>query len=689
MTEPLDQSFFREQFQGVLQQLVDENFAGALGLLVDVREAGFVNKELDAHIDHLREKPVNSVVETIAWVELVIERLRVFQGDVLRLVDEFSEAEVGLSEAEWQPLESSVSSVASAGFDDFDVLDAISSFDDIEDFDGFDDSDFDFELGDASEVMDFDGSDGDVFGDIEDLEIVDEPLDLQPPERRAEGEKSGGFGAVSDSISDGFDVAEASASEPDERDAKSIDFALIESQAGIGALESSDEAFDFLDDIEDVDKIDFFDDFGEPEETRATWQTEVELAEGDDESNDKVAEEQLPGDVTVGPFSTQPIDDEPDSRIENESASTDDDELDFDFGFENPEQRNQQLNRAGSSGHSDLFDEVDDANFAAEAKVDEADSDGWGQGFDFGFDEESDSEEPLTSVEELQDESSSASLRGLEVTPPSMPAIPRFAQSKGDESPRLDKDETTAPSEHADEVEELRTRASLDDDAFFELAASLAGDSSAMEVSPPEDPKKNSYRGEPLMRDRTSTPLATDTTYEAAQNSVERARQSTPNPFANEEPTGVHNPVMDANSSFVLEEIRPSEVHEDDSAVTALMDEATRLYEGGEFESAHDLLGALMVRDDVSDEARELAAAVDSELERAYQAKLGSLSKSPSLDIDMRDIASMNLDHRFGYLLSQIDGMSSFEDILELSSMSRLETLDVLVEMLGREIICV
>ena len=45
------------------------------------------------------------------------------------------------------------------------------------------------------------------------------------------------------------------------------------------------------------------------------------------------------------------------------------------------------------------------------------------------------------------------------------------------------------------------------------------------------------------------------------------------------------------------------------------------------------------------------------------------------------------LDHRAGFVLSQVDGFLSFEDICDLSGMSRLQTLRTLALLLDREII--
>jgi len=47
----------------------------------------------------------------------------------------------------------------------------------------------------------------------------------------------------------------------------------------------------------------------------------------------------------------------------------------------------------------------------------------------------------------------------------------------------------------------------------------------------------------------------------------------------------------------------------------------------------------------------------------------------------------MPFDHRAGFIVSQVDGSLSFEDICDLSGMTRLETLRTLVQLLEAGVI--
>src|SRR5690554_5747429 len=237
MTKSPNQKFVLEQFQGVLRELEQDEFAGALGVLVDVREAGFVNKELDAHINRLREGSVASIPQLIHWLELMIERLMAFQGDFGQLVGEFSEAEVGLSETEWSSAESISMAVDSEEVDFFGEFDDFESLGDIESFGDFDGEEFDFDLPMVEDIVDYEDIDHDaIFSDIEELEVIDAPGE----QALAVGDDGEGDAPVagqdSGEESDPFwaDFAlEEEAEQSGDDAADRVDFALIESSVSI------------------------------------------------------------------------------------------------------------------------------------------------------------------------------------------------------------------------------------------------------------------------------------------------------------------------------------------------------------------------------------------------------------------------------------------------------------------------
>jgi hypothetical protein len=86
-------------------------------------------------------------------------------------------------------------------------------------------------------------------------------------------------------------------------------------------------------------------------------------------------------------------------------------------------------------------------------------------------------------------------------------------------------------------------------------------------------------------------------------------------------------------------------------------------------------------------QARRYAEASQSRLEVLHVSRLGGLDKVPRLSVAEADIRWLGLDHRAAFLLSRIDGSNSFEELLDLSAMPRLEALKTLVELLDSGVI--
>jgi hypothetical protein len=68
-------------------------------------------------------------------------------------------------------------------------------------------------------------------------------------------------------------------------------------------------------------------------------------------------------------------------------------------------------------------------------------------------------------------------------------------------------------------------------------------------------------------------------------------------------------------------------------------------------------------------------------VERVYLVSLGSSERIPRLMVDPKELRTKALDPRAGFLLSQVDGRTSIEMLLDLGTMPRLETLRLLYEL--------
>lgn len=77
-----------------------------------------------------------------------------------------------------------------------------------------------------------------------------------------------------------------------------------------------------------------------------------------------------------------------------------------------------------------------------------------------------------------------------------------------------------------------------------------------------------------------------------------------------------------------------------------------------------------------------LIAAEHVALCRVFEVHLGAMEQVPLLAVPIGQISTEKLDHRAGFLLSRVDGLLSFEDIFDVSGMSRLDVLRVLSRLL-------
>ncbi|MFO0727015.1 MAG: hypothetical protein U1E65_24760 [Myxococcota bacterium] len=107
----------------------------------------------------------------------------------------------------------------------------------------------------------------------------------------------------------------------------------------------------------------------------------------------------------------------------------------------------------------------------------------------------------------------------------------------------------------------------------------------------------------------------------------------------------------------------------------------------------HDFDGALALLERIpSDdpaflEAQDMLSETRVRLEQIYGGKLGSLEAAPKVLLSGEELIWLNLNHRAGFILSQVDGNVSYEDLISLSGMPRLDTLRILCTLLQEGVI--
>jgi hypothetical protein len=123
--------------------------------------------------------------------------------------------------------------------------------------------------------------------------------------------------------------------------------------------------------------------------------------------------------------------------------------------------------------------------------------------------------------------------------------------------------------------------------------------------------------------------------------------------------------------------------------VQTLLGGARDLLELDDHSGAMDLILKAQVLAPNDPEVQQLRERSERTLEAMFESKLGSLSARPKVILKQDEIIWLNLDHRAGFVLAQIDGLVSFEDLFEVCGMSRLDTARILAQLVDEGVITI
>jgi hypothetical protein len=110
-------------------------------------------------------------------------------------------------------------------------------------------------------------------------------------------------------------------------------------------------------------------------------------------------------------------------------------------------------------------------------------------------------------------------------------------------------------------------------------------------------------------------------------------------------------------------------------------------YATGDFSGALVVAEGILESDPHHEEAIRYHQRCSETLSQMYLARLGSLSQVVRVAVARDQIRWLSLDHRAGFLLSLVDGTSSIEELLDVSTMPRLEALRILHGLLDQRVI--
>jgi tetratricopeptide (TPR) repeat protein len=133
-------------------------------------------------------------------------------------------------------------------------------------------------------------------------------------------------------------------------------------------------------------------------------------------------------------------------------------------------------------------------------------------------------------------------------------------------------------------------------------------------------------------------------------------------------------------------ETLPSATVSDDET-NVWMRGARELVALNDFSGALELLNKVLERKPNDKDALQLYDVCEQNLTLMYESKIGAMDARPRTAIPPDEIIWLNLDPRAGFVLAQIDGEVSFDDLYAICGLKRLDTARILCELLEQGVV--
>ena len=111
------------------------------------------------------------------------------------------------------------------------------------------------------------------------------------------------------------------------------------------------------------------------------------------------------------------------------------------------------------------------------------------------------------------------------------------------------------------------------------------------------------------------------------------------------------------------------------------------LFEVGDFTGALSRAEEVLKSDPGNFEAARIREEARDTLMRMYESRIGQFDRVPQIAVTNHELIWRDLDPQTGFILSRIDGFGTFEDILDISGLSRFDTCRILDRLLQDGII--
>jgi hypothetical protein len=110
-------------------------------------------------------------------------------------------------------------------------------------------------------------------------------------------------------------------------------------------------------------------------------------------------------------------------------------------------------------------------------------------------------------------------------------------------------------------------------------------------------------------------------------------------------------------------------------------------FDVGDFSGALIMAEGILEHDPESVDALLYAEHCRDVLKQMYISRLGGVGRVPQVAVSDEQLRWLSIDHRAGFLLSLVDGHSSFEEVLDMSGMPPIDALRLLLELLQQNVI--
>jgi hypothetical protein len=107
----------------------------------------------------------------------------------------------------------------------------------------------------------------------------------------------------------------------------------------------------------------------------------------------------------------------------------------------------------------------------------------------------------------------------------------------------------------------------------------------------------------------------------------------------------------------------------------------------GDYSGALEIAEEILEKDPTNLSARACAETCRSVLRQMYAARIGPLDGVPVVMVPRDQLRWLSIDHKAGFVLSLVDGVSNLEMIIDVSGMPELDTLRILSELAQQRII--